>query len=165
MKSVAIRRFLSAGAAVLALTLAGCAAVQTTNSGAVGIQRQQYMSSLVSEQQLQQEAASQYSALISQARAQGALEDELGRGMLEGAAISGQKDRDFMAAVGERARQGSHRIRQSARLHVGEQFAGDVDDFHRPKVGQHLSSVQSQSSACAPRPPRTATSSSAKCSG
>lgn len=74
MKSVAIRRFLSAGAAVLALTLAGCAAVQTTNSGAVGIQRQQYMSSLVSEQQLQQEAASQYSALISQARAQGALD-------------------------------------------------------------------------------------------
>lgn len=74
MKSVAIRRFLSTGAAVLALTLAGCAAVQTTNSGAVGIQRQQYMSSLVSEQQLQQEAASQYSALISQARAQGALD-------------------------------------------------------------------------------------------
>ncbi|ROT44482.1 M48 family metallopeptidase [Pusillimonas sp. NJUB218] len=74
MKSVAIRRFLSAGAAVLALTLAGCAAVQTTNSGAVGIQRQQYMSSLVSEQQLQQEAASQYSTLISQARAQGALD-------------------------------------------------------------------------------------------
>lgn len=74
MKSVALRRFLSVGAVTLALTLVGCAAVQTTGSGAVGIQRQQYMSSLVSEQQLQQEAASQYSALISQARAQGALD-------------------------------------------------------------------------------------------
>ena len=74
MNFFAMRRFLSVGAVTLALTLAGCAAVQTTGSGAVGIQRQQYMSSLVSEQQLQQEAASQYSALISQARAQGALD-------------------------------------------------------------------------------------------
>lgn len=53
--------------------LAGCAPMQTTQSGAVGINRTQYMSGLVPEQQLQAEAASQYSQLIQQAQAQKAL--------------------------------------------------------------------------------------------
>ncbi len=60
------------GAASLAW-LAGCAPMHTTQSGAVGINRTQYMSSLVPEQQLQAEAASQYTQLIQQARAQKAL--------------------------------------------------------------------------------------------
>ena len=60
------------GAASLAW-LAGCAPMHTTQSGAVGINRAQYMSSLVPEQQLQAEAASQYTQLIQQARAQKAL--------------------------------------------------------------------------------------------
>lgn len=56
--------------------LAGCAAVQTTGSGAVGVNRTQYMSGLVSEAALQQEAAQQYQSLLGQARAQGALDND-----------------------------------------------------------------------------------------
>ena len=74
MTFISLRRSLAAASVSGAVLLAGCAAVQTTGSGAVGIQRQQYMSSLVSDQQLQQEAAAQYNSLISQARAQGALD-------------------------------------------------------------------------------------------
>lgn len=72
--ALSIRRFIASAGAVAAVLLTGCAAVQTTGSGAVGIERKQYMSSLVSEQALQQEAASQYNAMISQAKAQGALD-------------------------------------------------------------------------------------------
>ncbi|MFA5596664.1 MAG: M48 family metallopeptidase [Pusillimonas sp.] len=72
--SFSVRRWLALAGLSGAVVLAGCAAVQTTSSGAVGIERKQYMSSLVSEQQLQQEAATQYSTLISQARVQGALD-------------------------------------------------------------------------------------------
>ncbi|HLU18675.1 MAG TPA: M48 family metallopeptidase [Pusillimonas sp.] len=57
-----------------AALLAGCAAVQTTGSGAVGVDRKQYMSSLVSEQALVQEAQKQYTSIVAQARAQGALD-------------------------------------------------------------------------------------------
>lgn len=53
--------------------LTGCAPMQTTQGGAVGVNRTQYMSGLVPEQQLQAEAASQYSQLVQQARAQKAL--------------------------------------------------------------------------------------------
>lgn len=59
------------GAAVLVV---GCAAVQTTQSGAVGVERKQYMTSLVSEAALDQEAAQQYSTLLTQARGQNALD-------------------------------------------------------------------------------------------
>lgn len=69
------RRLLKRGAVIGTIViLAGCAAVQTTGSGAVGVERQQYMSGLVSEAALQQEAAQQYNGLLSQARAQGALD-------------------------------------------------------------------------------------------
>jgi len=56
------------------LALAGCASVQTTQSGAIGIDRTQYMSSMVPEQALEQEAGQQYSDIIQKARAQGALD-------------------------------------------------------------------------------------------
>lgn len=67
------RRFFLAGV-VATTVISGCASVQTTGSGAVGIERKQYMSGLVSEQALQQEAAQQYAAMMGQARAQGALD-------------------------------------------------------------------------------------------
>jgi predicted Zn-dependent protease len=71
----ACRRLLKRGAVIgTIVALAGCAAVQTTGSGTVGVERQQYMSGLVSEAALQQEAAQQYNGLLSQARAQGALD-------------------------------------------------------------------------------------------
>lgn len=54
--------------------LAACASVYTTSGGSVGVQRKQYMSSLVSEQALAQEAAQQYHEIISQARSKGVLD-------------------------------------------------------------------------------------------
>lgn len=59
---------------VLAFLLGACSSVQTTQSGLVGIDRPQYMSSMVPEAQLDQEAAAQYAQIISQARAKGALD-------------------------------------------------------------------------------------------
>jgi len=56
------------------IALAGCASVNTTQSGAIGIERTQYMSSMVPEQALTQEAGQQYAEIIQKARAQGALD-------------------------------------------------------------------------------------------
>ncbi len=69
-----VRRTLMVGLVSAATALGGCAAVDTTSSGAVGVDRKQYMSGLVSEQSLQQEAAQQYSSLLSKAKTQGALD-------------------------------------------------------------------------------------------
>lgn len=69
------RLALCCGAVTLAV-LAGCAAVQTTGGGAVGVQRKQYMAASVPAAALQQEAARQYSELIAQARAAGALDND-----------------------------------------------------------------------------------------
>jgi predicted Zn-dependent protease len=63
--------------ACAAVVLGGCAAVETTGSGDVGVDRKQYMSGLVSEAALQQEAAQQYSGMMSQAKAQGALNTDV----------------------------------------------------------------------------------------
>ncbi|MBF6617325.1 M48 family metallopeptidase [Pollutimonas thiosulfatoxidans] len=68
------RRFVSGAVLAAATALGGCAAVQTTDSGTVGVDRKQYMSGMVSEQALQQEAAQQYSSLLSEAKAKGALD-------------------------------------------------------------------------------------------
>src|SRR5690554_256318 len=68
------RRFVSGAVLAAATVLGGCAAVQTTDSGTVGVDRKQYMSGMVSEQALQQEAAQQYSSLLSEAKAKGALD-------------------------------------------------------------------------------------------
>ncbi|TSH90781.1 M48 family metallopeptidase [Verticiella sediminum] len=60
--------------APLALVSAvGCAAVQTTSSGEVGIERKQYMSALVSEAQVEQAAAQQYAETLQEARTKGEL--------------------------------------------------------------------------------------------
>lgn len=58
----------------VATALGACAQVQTTQSGLVGVERTQYMSSLVSEAELEQEAARQYAALMNEARASKALD-------------------------------------------------------------------------------------------
>lgn len=74
MKFYTMRRYMLAGLLAVSGVVAGCASVQTTQSGAVGVQRQQYMSGLVSGQALRQEAQAQYRSLLSQARAQGKLD-------------------------------------------------------------------------------------------
>ena len=60
-------------AASATVILTGCAAVDTTASGVVGIQRKQYMSSFVPEQDLNLAAAQNYNETLAQAQAQGAL--------------------------------------------------------------------------------------------
>ena len=52
---------------------AGCASVQTTSGGAVGVERTQYMTGLVSPAQVEQAAAQNYAQTLGQAKAQGAL--------------------------------------------------------------------------------------------
>ena len=62
--------WVAVGAVVLA---SGCQSVQTTSAGAVGVDRRQAMSSLVSEADLRRGSEQAYSRLMSQAQAQGAL--------------------------------------------------------------------------------------------
>lgn len=69
-------RFLTACFVSITTFLAGCAAVQTTQSGDVGVERKQYMSSLVSQAALEQEAQTQYTSLLAQAKAKGALDSD-----------------------------------------------------------------------------------------
>ena len=63
-------------AVALALATAGCASVQTTQGGAVGVERKQFISSLVSEAELNQAAAQNYAQVLSQARQQKALDTD-----------------------------------------------------------------------------------------
>ena len=54
--------------------LTGCASVQTTQSGSIGVERRQYMAGAVSAADLQQEANKQYNQMMAEARAAGALD-------------------------------------------------------------------------------------------
>ncbi len=57
-----------------AVLLGGCQAVNTTSGGAVGVQRQQYMFSLLSSAQLEQMYAQAYQETLSKAQASGKLD-------------------------------------------------------------------------------------------
>jgi predicted Zn-dependent protease len=59
--------------ALVSATLMGCQAVQTTEPGAVGIDRTQRMSSLVSEAELQKGAAQAYQQVLAKEKARGTL--------------------------------------------------------------------------------------------
>ena len=63
-----------AGAVGALVLLAGCASVHTTGSGTVGVDRTQYMSSLVPSASLDQEADKQYRAIIDEARSKKQLD-------------------------------------------------------------------------------------------
>lgn len=63
-------------AGLTAAVLAACASVNTTSSGVVGVERKQWMSGLVSEAELNQAAQQNYTQVLSQARAQGALDKD-----------------------------------------------------------------------------------------
>src|SRR3546814_2561605 len=69
-----MHRCLVYGLCAATVLLGGGSVVQTTQPGAVGVDRQQYMSGLVSEEQLEQQAAQQYSSLIGQAKEKGQLD-------------------------------------------------------------------------------------------
>jgi predicted Zn-dependent protease len=61
-----------AGVALL-VALSACKSVQTTQAGAVGVERKQSMSRLVTEDQLRQSAATQYAQTMGEARTKGSL--------------------------------------------------------------------------------------------
>ncbi|MEI2414864.1 M48 family metallopeptidase [Orrella sp. JC864] len=71
---ILVRRFVRTAAVGGTLALAACSSVNTTQSGAIGVNRSQLMSGLVSAQALEQEAGQQYAQIIAQARAQNALD-------------------------------------------------------------------------------------------
>lgn len=63
----------TAVAAALAIASIGCQTVQTTEAGAVGVDRQQRMASMVSAQEIEQQAAKEYGQLMAQAQQKGLL--------------------------------------------------------------------------------------------
>ncbi|AUT48977.1 peptidase M48 [Achromobacter sp. AONIH1] len=62
------------GAAFVFAVLAGCTGMNTTQSGAIGVNRTQYMSSMVPAQALEQEAGQQYGDILKQAKAKNLLD-------------------------------------------------------------------------------------------
>ncbi len=68
-----VHRILAWLAAGLVAMAAGCQSVQTTSAGAVGVERRQAMSALVSEADLRRGSEQAYSQLLGQARQKGAL--------------------------------------------------------------------------------------------
>lgn len=59
---------------VAASLMAGCQAVNTTSGGAVGVERKQYMFSMLSTEQVNQMYAQSYQETLSEAASKGALE-------------------------------------------------------------------------------------------
>ena len=55
------------------VVLAGCETVQTTDAGAVGVTREQRVTTMVSSQEIEQQAAKEYAQLMSEAQKKGLL--------------------------------------------------------------------------------------------
>jgi predicted Zn-dependent protease len=68
-----MRRVISVVGLSFSLLLAGCQVVNTTSGGAVGVERKQYMFSMLSSQQVDQMYAESYSSTVSKAQSSGAL--------------------------------------------------------------------------------------------
>jgi predicted Zn-dependent protease len=60
-------------AAATLIVAAGCASVETTESGVVGVDRHQSMSTLISEADIEKGAAEAYAQVLAEARAKGTL--------------------------------------------------------------------------------------------
>ena len=57
-----------------ALLLAGCQSVNTTSGGAVGVERKQYMFSMLSSQEVDQMYAQSYQKTVGEASSKGVLD-------------------------------------------------------------------------------------------
>ena len=66
-------RGLAVLAAALAIAAGGCQSVQTTSAGAVGVERRQSMSTLISETDMRRGSEQAYAQVMSQARQKGQL--------------------------------------------------------------------------------------------
>ena len=67
-------KLLSISALSAALLLAGCQAVNTTSGGAVGVERKQYMFSMLSSQEVNQMYAQSYKQTLGEASSKGVLD-------------------------------------------------------------------------------------------
>ncbi len=67
-------KLLSLSALSAALLLAGCQAVNTTSGGAVGVERKQYMFSMLSSQEVNQMYAQSYKQTLGEASSKGVLD-------------------------------------------------------------------------------------------
>jgi len=70
------KRMFAVAISAAALVLSACTSVQTTRPGAIGVERQQRMSTLVSEAQMQQEADQAYRQIVQQQRQKGTLNND-----------------------------------------------------------------------------------------
>ena len=68
-------KLLSLSALSAALLLAGCQAVNTTSGGAVGVERKQYMFSMLSTQEVNQMYAQSYQQTLGEASSKGVLDN------------------------------------------------------------------------------------------
>jgi predicted Zn-dependent protease len=75
--AILVRRFVTALGVVVAL--AGCQSVQTTRGGTVGVDREQRMSSLVSEAEVQAASKQEYAQIIEEAQKKGQLNRDSGQ--------------------------------------------------------------------------------------
>jgi len=69
-----MNQLLSLTSLAVALLLTGCQVVNTTNGGAVGVERTQYMFSMLSSQEVDQMYAQSYQETLSEASSQGVLD-------------------------------------------------------------------------------------------
>ena len=75
-----MRRVLFITGLSFSLFLTGCQVVNTTSGGAVGVERKQYMFSMLSAQQVDQMYAESYSSSVNKAKSSGALANETAEG-------------------------------------------------------------------------------------
>ena len=69
-----MNKYVASGALSLAVLIAGCQAVNTTSGGAVGVDRKQYMFSMLSTDQVNQMYAQSYQQTLSEASGAGVLD-------------------------------------------------------------------------------------------
>ena len=72
-RAVLARRGRALAASAVMLIAAGCASVETTEPGVVGVDRRQSMSTFISEEDINKGAAEAYVQVLAEARAKGAL--------------------------------------------------------------------------------------------
>jgi len=68
------RRLKLALVSFIVLFFVGCASIHTTSSGAIGVQRKQWMSNIVPAAEIEQVAAKQYSAILADAKKRNKLD-------------------------------------------------------------------------------------------
>lgn len=68
-----MKKILSCSILAVAIGMTGCTSTNTTSGGAVGVERKQYMFSMLSEQEVNNMYAEAYAETLKEAQAQGAL--------------------------------------------------------------------------------------------